>query len=101
MRHEDVCGYLDERWKGREPAVGWSRLKRPLLRVEAVLLLLQLLRADYEETGFSSQALTLINEAVEQICRNMVNNTIRHCTAAYLKQIVCLWQQLPSICVQA
>ena len=77
MRHEDVWGSLDQRWRGREPAVGWRRLKRPLLRVGAVLLLLLLLGAGYVETGFSLRTSTLIAEAVGE-CRDRGNALSEH-----------------------
>lgn len=77
MRHEDVWGSLDERWRGREPAVGWRRLKRPLLRVGAVVVLLLLLGAGYVETGFSLRTSTLIAEAVRE-CRDRGNALSEH-----------------------
>lgn len=77
MKHEDVWGSLDERWKGKEPAVGWRRLKRPLLRAGAVVLLLLLLGAGYVETGFSLRTSTLIDEAVRE-CRDRENALSEH-----------------------
>ena len=81
MRHEDVWGSLDERWKGREPAgwwlKRWRRFRRPLLRVGAVVLLLSLLGSGYVETGFSLRTSTLIDEAAEQ-CRDRENSLSRH-----------------------
>ena len=77
MKHEDVWGSLDERWRGKEPAVGWRRLKRPLLRVGAVVLLLLLLGEGYVETGFSLRISTLIDEAVRE-CRDRENALSEH-----------------------
>lgn len=80
MKHEDVWGSQDERWKGKEPAgwwlKRWRRFRRPLLRVGAMVLLLQLLGAGYLETGFSLRTSTLIDEAAEQ-CRDRENSLSR------------------------